>query len=103
MRYELSDGEWATIRPMLPNKARGVPRVDTATDRRLSPRSGIGGASLARCSRRTPAEGSKSPQTLRVLKHPGSLFPVAKVTTSAFERDFTLLVARVKALRRAFV
>jgi transposase len=25
MRYELSDGEWATIRPMLPNKARGVP------------------------------------------------------------------------------
>ena len=28
MRYELSDGEWAAIRPMLPNKARGVPRVD---------------------------------------------------------------------------
>lgn len=28
MCYELSDGEWATIRPMLPNKARGVPRVD---------------------------------------------------------------------------
>ena len=33
MRYELSDGEWATIRPMLPNKARGVPRVD---DRRTT-------------------------------------------------------------------
>jgi len=32
MRYELSDGEWAIIRPMLPNKARGVPRVD---DRRV--------------------------------------------------------------------
>jgi transposase len=32
MRYELSDAEWATIRPMLPNKARGVPRVD---DRRV--------------------------------------------------------------------
>jgi transposase len=32
MRYELSDGDWATIRPMLPNKARGVPRVD---DRRV--------------------------------------------------------------------
>lgn len=29
MRYELSDSEWATIRPMLPNKARGVPRVAT--------------------------------------------------------------------------
>jgi transposase len=32
MRYELTDGEWAAIRPMLPNKARGVPRVD---DRRV--------------------------------------------------------------------
>ena len=28
MRYELSDYEWAVIRPMLPNKPRGVPRVD---------------------------------------------------------------------------
>jgi hypothetical protein len=35
-------------------------RADTATDRRLSPRSGIGEASLARCSRRTPAEGRKT-------------------------------------------
>ena len=32
MRYELSDDEWVTIRPMLPDKARGVPRVD---DRRV--------------------------------------------------------------------
>ena len=32
MRYELTDYEWAAIRPMLPNKARGVPRVD---DRRV--------------------------------------------------------------------
>jgi transposase len=35
MRYELSDDEWATIRPMLPNKTRGVPRVD---DRRMPAR-----------------------------------------------------------------
>jgi hypothetical protein len=28
MRYQPSDGEWATIRPVLPNKARGVPRAD---------------------------------------------------------------------------
>ena len=28
MRYKLSDDEWATIRPMLANKTRGVPRVD---------------------------------------------------------------------------
>jgi transposase len=26
MRYELTDHEWAAIRPMLPNKARGVRR-----------------------------------------------------------------------------
>jgi transposase len=32
MRYQLSDYEWSIIRPMLPNKPRGVPRVD---DRRI--------------------------------------------------------------------
>jgi len=32
MRYELSDFEWAAIKPMLPNKPRGVPR---ANDRRV--------------------------------------------------------------------
>jgi Putative transposase of IS4/5 family (DUF4096) len=32
MRYELSDCEWNVVRPMLPNKARGTPRVD---DRRI--------------------------------------------------------------------
>ena len=32
MRYELSDTEWGAIRVMLPNKPRGVARVD---DRRV--------------------------------------------------------------------
>jgi transposase len=32
MRYELTDYEWSVIRPMLPNKPRGVPRVN---DRRV--------------------------------------------------------------------
>jgi transposase len=32
MRYELTDGEWAAIKPFLPNKPRGVPRVN---DRRV--------------------------------------------------------------------
>jgi transposase len=32
MRYELADKEWAAIKPMLPNKPRGVPRVN---DRRV--------------------------------------------------------------------
>jgi len=29
MRYELSDYEWTAIKPMLPNKPRGVRRVTT--------------------------------------------------------------------------
>lgn len=32
MRYEPTDEEWAAIKPMLPNKPRGVPR---ANDRRV--------------------------------------------------------------------
>jgi transposase len=28
MRYELTDKEWAVIKPMLPNKPRGVPRAN---------------------------------------------------------------------------
>jgi transposase len=32
MRYELTDDEWTSIKPMLPNKPRGVPRV---SDRRI--------------------------------------------------------------------
>ena len=28
MRYKLSDSEWATIKPFLPNKSRGVRRVN---------------------------------------------------------------------------
>ena len=32
MRYELNDGEWSVIKSILPNKQRGIPRVD---DRRV--------------------------------------------------------------------
>ena len=32
MRYELTDFEWTAIRSFLPNKPRGIPRVD---DRRV--------------------------------------------------------------------
>ena len=32
MRYELTDFEWTVIRAFLPNKPRGIPRVD---DRRV--------------------------------------------------------------------
>jgi transposase len=31
-RYELTEFEWKTIQPLLPNEPRGVPRVD---DRRV--------------------------------------------------------------------
>ena len=30
MRYELSDCEWGVIKPMLPNKPRGIPRMSSA-------------------------------------------------------------------------
>jgi transposase len=32
MRYKLTDLEWTALKPMLPNKPRGVARVD---DRRV--------------------------------------------------------------------
>ena len=32
MRYELSEYDWSGVKPMLPNKSRGVPRVN---DRRV--------------------------------------------------------------------
>jgi len=32
MRYERTDDQWAAIKPMLPNKPRGIPRV---SDRRV--------------------------------------------------------------------
>ena len=32
MRHALTDQEWSTIQPTLPNKSRGIPRVD---DRRV--------------------------------------------------------------------
>src|SRR3546814_10743418 len=31
-RFDLTDAEWAVVQPLLPNKPRGVPRVD---DRRV--------------------------------------------------------------------
>ena len=32
MRYELTDREWTAIKPMLPNKPRGIPRVNGGGD-----------------------------------------------------------------------
>ena len=34
MRYELSDDEWTAIKPMLPNKPRGVARPASMAQRR---------------------------------------------------------------------
>ena len=33
MRYELTDHEWTAIKPMLPNKPRGVPRARNLVER----------------------------------------------------------------------
>ena len=30
-RFDLTDFEWSVIQPLLPNKPRGVPRVDDAS------------------------------------------------------------------------
>jgi transposase len=59
MRYELTDCKWTAIKPMLPNKPRGVRRVN---DRRVL--NGIfwvlrSGAAMAR-----PARGLWSPHHL---------------------------------------
>ena len=37
MRYELADYEWIAIKPMLPNKPRGVPRVSDDQGRARRP------------------------------------------------------------------
>jgi len=42
-RYEMSEFEWSVIEPILPNKSRGVPRVD---DRRVL--NGLGGNMVPR-------------------------------------------------------
>jgi transposase len=45
-RFDLTDFEWSVIEPLLPNKPRGVPRVD---DRRVL--NGIGGFARVRPGR----------------------------------------------------
>ena len=68
MRYELSDFERSVIKPMLPNKPRGIPRVD---DRRveghsqaISSRSGFSAATTPMGQRPRPnsRSGTKAPR-----------------------------------------
>ena len=49
-RYDLTDFEWSIIQPLLPNKPRGVPRVD---DRREGEK--FTSAILPRYARRAPS------------------------------------------------
>jgi hypothetical protein len=51
MRYELTDNEWAAVKPMLPNKPRGVPPVN---ERRIPQRHLLGLA-----IRRTSAQSAR--------------------------------------------
>lgn len=55
MRHELSNHEWTAIKPMLPNKPRGVRRVN---DRRVL--NGIFGSAF-RCAMARPAGDLRSP------------------------------------------
>ena len=58
MRHELTDEEWTAIRPMLPNKARGVPKAVLTvpkTDFRSSLNNGhqtSGAATSEKCQQR---------------------------------------------------
>jgi hypothetical protein len=65
MRYELTDHEWAAIKPMLPNRPRGVPRVN---DRRvLNQNAPVHGPSPNGPSQKTitPSNSSTTPRSFR--------------------------------------
>jgi len=68
MHYELSDCEWSVIKPMLPNKPRGIPRVD---DRAHSQRHLLGLA--LRCAVARSAGELRSPQNRMRAKPSGIL------------------------------
>jgi hypothetical protein len=53
MRYELSDYEWTAIKPMLPNKPRGVRRVNDRCV--LNDRQEPGGGRLVMCGMKVTA------------------------------------------------
>ena len=83
MRYELTDHEWTAIKPFLPNKPRGVPRVN---DHRVLNgifwvlRSGALGVTYLRRSVPTPLDRvqPRSPNTqgsLPTTRNLGSNFP----------------------------
>ena len=72
MRYELTDHEWSAIKPMLPNKPRGVARVN---DRRVLNgifwvlRSGAPWRRPVSILPRSPAPGASRPATVSNNKH----------------------------------
>jgi len=53
MRYELTDYEWAAIKPFLPNKPRGIPRVNAGACSTGSFGSSVQVRHGATCQRRT--------------------------------------------------
>src|SRR6516162_8864590 len=63
MRYELADHEWAAIKPMLPNKPRGVPRVN---DRRFSMASS-GSCALGHRGATCPMHSVRTPHATTAL------------------------------------
>ncbi len=65
-RYDLTDFEWSVIEPLLPNKPRGVPRVD---DRRVL--NGI--MWVLRSGRPPPGETFRSAMGLTPLDSPSVL------------------------------
>ena len=82
MRYELADHEWTAIKPMLPNKPRGVPRVN---DRRVL--NGIFG-SCGLVLRGVTCRMRSAPTPLATTASFAGGGPVPTLSSSASARNF---------------
>src|SRR5882672_10944530 len=92
MRYELSDYEWTAIKPMLPNKPRGVRRVN---DRRVL--NGIFWV-LARVRHGATCQRPMVPAPLVTIASFGSRMASARGSAT---REATLRCGEPMQLRRA--
>jgi len=88
MRYELTDGEWAAIKPLLPNKPRGVPRVN---DRRV-----LNGVSEQRMGR---SRGGLTTKIHAVVDSSG--LPVRLALTTGEAHDNRLVLTLLSGLKSA--
>jgi hypothetical protein len=77
-RFDLTDFEWSVIQPLLPNKPRGVPRVD---DRRV-----LNGIVLAAAHRRALGRHSGALRPAYGLREPGSTGGARPASGTAYSK-----------------